>query len=733
MYWQVIQFGYPQFLAILRNGKPFVIRKNGLHEQWYSVTHLRYDIAKLLFTDIDDRDYNYLQCDVELYELIVITEFKFKCRKVWFDGRLCWTMPSNAKEFPKYLAFHLRYNQMYLMFSKLRMERLDLENPQVDAGVIERPVSLKRRIQKGKRIVREAKRVCKRKSKMAKTVIEPGIGEVDGGSTSLRKPEETEPPRIEPIEQQSENCSISQEMTLESYNLPNIVIRIDVLGKSDWNILRLFRENWHNIILCNGYNMTANGDNRNYKLNIEFLSESFLGDISGDQLLKSIDLYKKDKIIVLGTETKFTVYKLEDGKWTKKEYEIPPITLYYRVTLRKFEQLSGDQYTIHLSTVGGIQLVFRINEGVECVMVKFGFETLVNLSIVRKNFVKTLVYSVADGSVLIDTSVLTKFTKVNNEWNGITQKPWYLRHYAADMGGFIPIYIPSLKKSNSVNNTYTLDYQNEPNSWERIDLIKYYEEIIWRRDSGQPSPKRIVCYSHGCTRLTLFFEGKFTVYHTEGAEFTTEHYEMPPITLLTQDAMGNTTPLSPDDYTVQLFLQGCVGFIYTLRTETCTLVKFGEKVIWSCRTKENPLYVVYSQTTGRIEVIFEDKIAFTKLKLRNSILKNGNSIVKNFNSIVKTIEIPPEITLHKTNQQGETVKLNPLEYRVQTFETTGFRYVVNDDIICTELRHNNRVVWKYTEGDQKPLSFTYFFKTKKIITVKFHSKPSLKYQLQQDQ
>ncbi|EAN30501.1 hypothetical protein TpMuguga_03g00660 [Theileria parva strain Muguga] len=711
MYWQVIQFGYPQFLAIMRNGKPFVIRKNGLHEQWYSVTHLRYDIAKLLFTDTDGRDYNYLECDVELYELIVVFTFGFKCRKVWFDGRLCWRLPSDAKEFPKYLAFHLRYNQMYLMFSKLRMERLDLENPQAGA-VVERPVSLKRRVQKDKKTVKKAKKVCNRKLTTPKTSIEPSVEEVDGGSTSLNIPRQTEPLRIESTQLQSQNCSTPQEMPLESSNLLSERVRIDIFGKNDRDILRLFQENWHKIILCNGYNSTSNGNIYRYKLDKKFLSKRFRRNCVR-KLIESIDFYREEKIIVLGTLIKFSLYKLENNEWTKKEYDIPPIKLCRRGYSRIFDTLSRDQYSVELTMVGGIKLVFRVKEGVKCVEVKFGSRPVWKNNYKTTNFIRTLVYNLRDNSMLVESNRFVKCTKVNNKWINESQIPFYLKHYAEDLGGLIPVYIHNVTQITN-RQKFVLDYQNV-----NFDLIKYREKIIWRRQPGQSIPQSVKCYLGYAIRLHFRFQRKFTYYVLKGDELTEEHYPIPPIRLLNENGMGNIVTLSSEDYSVQLSVRGDVKIVYTLTNGVCTLVKYGKRVIWNCITGEKPLNVFYTIGSGRIEIIFEDKILFTDSK--------------NPNSIVQTIEIPPELTLHKRNERGETVQLSPLEYRVQTCSESGLRYTPSNDVICTELRHNGTVVWSHTEGDHKPLSFNYYFKQMKIISVTFHSKPSIQYELQQDQ
>ncbi|EAN32241.1 hypothetical protein TpMuguga_04g00887 [Theileria parva strain Muguga] len=149
---------YPQYIAILKDVKPVVIRKNSVLEDWEVINHLRHDIAKLLFQDIDNRVYSYLQCEVELKKLILRIIFGFDCSKLWFNGKLYWSL-EDSEECPKEIQFDLEINRMYLYFPNYPMEWLDLEENQVDVDGIEGPVSTKRRIESDKRSPKKDKRV----------------------------------------------------------------------------------------------------------------------------------------------------------------------------------------------------------------------------------------------------------------------------------------------------------------------------------------------------------------------------------------------------------------------------------------------------------------------------------------------------------------------------------------------------------------------------------------------
>uniref|UniRef100_A0A3B0NCX9 SfiI-subtelomeric related protein family member, putative n=1 Tax=Theileria annulata TaxID=5874 RepID=A0A3B0NCX9_THEAN len=494
MFPQVVQAPYPKYLAILRNGKPYVIRKNSLSEPWYNITHLRYDIEKLLFTDSNNKEYNYTECSVELYELILVIEFGFNCKKVWFDGKLCWAL-TNSQEYPKFLGLHLRTNQIFLMFSKLRLELLDVENPKVEEGEIEGNMSGKRPAQLD--WVRNIKyKKMSNSTNPFRPMIDPTkLVDTNPFSKSVRRRLIREA-ELKSVEEPSQSCPKQHQTTLENDEADKVT-KIDVIGKSYKNIVKLFQENAGNVIECNGYNLTVHGDNYSYKLNesassdnLNSTSTSFRKENPKKLPPKSIVYYKKEKNVVLETRTKFIMYNLED----------PDLT---------------------------------------------------------------------------------------------------------------PI-----------------------------------------------------------------------------------NYKLPEIKLLSQDNEGNIIPLSSNEYSVQLSLYMAVKFIYTFADEAvCTQVEYGRRIFWKSKPGQNkPLYIVCSYWTRRIQIIFQDKIVLTDLK--------------NPNSIPSSLKIPPEISLYKTNEQGKTVRLNCRDYRVELNPRKKLRYVVNEEVNCTELRHKGRVVWKYKEGPI-PLSFVY--------------------------
>uniref|UniRef100_A0A3B0N2T2 SfiI-subtelomeric related protein family member, putative n=1 Tax=Theileria annulata TaxID=5874 RepID=A0A3B0N2T2_THEAN len=707
MFPQVVQAPYPKYLAILRNGKPYVIRKNSLSEPWYNITHLRYDIEKLLFTDSNNKDYNYLQCSVELYELILVIEFGFNCKKVWFDGKLCWTL-TNSQEYPKFLGLHLRTNQIFLMFSKLRLELLDVENPKVEEGEIEGKVTGKRPVQFD--WVRNNKYTkMSNSTNPFRPIIDPTkLVDTNPFSKSLRRRFIREAELMSEKEL-SRSCPKQHQTTLENDEADKVT-KIDVIGKSYKNIAKLLHENNSNVIECNGYDLCPYGDNVLYKLNesasrdnLNSASTNFRKENPKKLPPKSIVHYKKEKMVVFETSNKYIVYRLEETEWVEKCYEIPPITLYFRVELREFAQLSPDQYTVGLRVVEGIKFVYRVRKDINCSRVMLGNRTVWACHISMKCFIKTLIYSVVDDSIVLDGNLLIKCTKVDNKWIGISQHPYLVRHYAEDgLGDFIPVYIDRVSKNYRFLK-YTLDYKDVP----KIDLVKYHEKTIWRREPEQSVPKSMTCRVNESKKTFVFkFQDKFIVYRLKGNDLTYNTYDIPPIKLLSQDNQGHIIPLNSNNYSVQLSLNLAVIFIYTfVDVAVCTQVEYGERIIWKYKRGQNkPLCVVYSRSSQRIQVIFKDKIVLADLK--------------NPNSIPSSLKIPPEISLYKTNEQGETVRLDVRDYRVQLYKSKGFRYVVNEEVTCTELRHNGTVVWRYT-GGILPLSFVYFFKGNKTISVAY--------------
>ncbi|EAN32335.1 hypothetical protein TpMuguga_02g00049 [Theileria parva strain Muguga] len=596
------------------------------------------------------------------------------------------------------------------------MQRLGIDNPEIIAGDIERPVSSKRPLESEGILIRGIKRLRENTLTLVQTLIEilksvfEELSEIPSGQTLITE--------FIPTVNSSLSSFSYQSPHSESTNEDNSVVT-DVIGMSLRNIAGEFKENIDKFIFCKGYKETFYTFLFLYKL-IESVFPDYRTSVSSRHRAninkitapKSIYFYKEEKIIFFEILNIFIGYKLENGYGVVGSYKIPEITLYRRVN-GELVPLTRDQYSDYLTLAGGTQWVIRVREELECVRAMIGDHIVWTKETYLKGFLVTLLYKFADDSIVVEAGRLFKFTKYNKMWIEKTQIPFLLTHYAKDeIDGFIPVFIENVSIDDK--NKYILDYTNEPN----FDMVKYRDKTICRHQPGQSFPKSMSCYSNLKT-FEFKFDDKFITYLLKGNELIEKHHHIPPVTLLSQDNEGNTRELSSDDYNLQMFTKGGIKFVYTLSHGVCTLIKYYDRVIWSRNTGEKPLYVVYRQETGRLEVIFEDKILLFDSK--------------NPNSIVQTIEIPPELTLHKRNDQGETVKLSPLEYRVQTSEKTGLKYTPNDDIICTELRHNNRVVWKYTEGVHKPLSFTYFFKTKKKITVKFHYKPSLKYQLQNDE
>ncbi|XP_952656.1 uncharacterized protein TA13130 [Theileria annulata] len=596
-----------------------------------------------------------------------------------------------------------------------------MENPEVKAGEIEGNMSGKRPAQLDWVRINKYIKMCNSTNPFRPIIDPTRLVDTNPFSKSVRRRLIREAELMSEKEL-SQSCPKQQQTTLENDNEGDKVNKIDVIGKSYKNIAKLLHENTSNVIECNGYDLCPYGDNVLYKLiespsldNENSTSTSFRQDNSKKIPAKSIAYYRNEKIVVFESSNKYIVYRLEEIEWVEECYEIPPITLYFRAELREFAQLSPDQYTVGLRIVEGINFVYRVKKDINCSKVMLGSRTVWLCENDLKSFIKTLIYSVIDDSIVLDGNLLIKYTKVDNKWIAISQQPYFLRHYVEDgLGDFIPVYIDRITK-NYRSLKYTLDYKDVP----KIDLVKYHEKTLWRREPEQYVPKSMFCRINTSKAFVFQFQDKFKVCYLQGNCSISNDYDIPPIKLLSQDNQDNIIPLNSSEYSVQLSVNMYVQFIYSLNPETvCTQVEYGERIIWKYKRGQNkPLCVVYSRSSQRIQVIFEDSIVYT--------------ITKSPNSHVKWAEIPPEISLYKTNERGKTVRLDARDYRVQLYKSKGFRYVVNEEVTCTELRHNGTVVWRYT-GGILPLSFVYFFKGNKTISV-ISRTATCNYQLQKGQ
>ncbi|EAN30967.1 hypothetical protein TpMuguga_03g00232 [Theileria parva strain Muguga] len=470
-------------------------------EHFLNTSHMSQDIENLGLKNTG-KQYDNPKLSSKLCEWMIKIIFEYDCGKVNVNGKLCCSL-INLQEFIKYLLLYSRDKQMYIKFNVPKFLMLDLENLQQDS-VLQPKIPQKRLMGSNPGILEKIKRLCNSNPNAVQTTNEPTIQVVtnlssrllDRGVSGLSEVSSVEP---------HQSCSIPQGTPIGSSYSPGRVIRSDKL------------------ISSNGYYMYAYGVNYSYKLtetpgggtdSSTSSGSSTTTAADGSEIIghpppKTIEYYKMEHMTVFGKDKEFVVCKLVNDEYTEHHHEIPPIRFYRRVN-GKFILIRPKHYEIQLRIVGEMQMVFRLNDESECVKVMFGDEIVWVNPPNSKSFVVTLLYNLTDYSIVLETNVLIKCTKVNNQWVNKTQRPFYVRHYADDaMGDFIPVYIENVTKTNS-KHKYTLDYRGVPN----IELVKYYDKIIWKREPDQAFPKTMICSTFRHTTFSFKFDDKPTVSHS---------------------------------------------------------------------------------------------------------------------------------------------------------------------------------------------------------------------------
>ncbi|EAN32174.1 hypothetical protein TpMuguga_04g00820 [Theileria parva strain Muguga] len=761
----------PEHHATLRRSKPLLFRKDSF-ERWEDVTHTVHniekvhdidklgdieklhieklrDIEKLRFIDRYGRVSTYRHCRLKLLKLILRIIFKFKYKEVIFDKRVIWST-SNPKEYPKCLLFDLKKNQMYLKFNQAKIIKLDLIDPVADASV-----SVMRPLESGEKTPEIPKRALENEPNSAQNTNEPKRQVTNGSGTTAtivtltESAVETSGVELSGTSKTNEENVLSDEMLRDEMSSEEMS-REKMLGKDHELILDLFQENWDGIIEFEGYTMTRHGCNRRYKAIETMISDcakrlsKVLDNYSIRELLVyALDFYKKEHCIVMKTEPGYIVYKLQGDVWDEKKCQKPPVILLLRANKYGFDSLKDDQYDVELTIVGGIQFVFRVKEGVKCVKVLLKEETVWVNPVNSTESLRTLVYNLDDGTILVETDRIFKCTKTDGNWVSTTQTPFYLRHYADDgFGDFVPVYIENVRKSKFNPFGYTVDYTGVPN----IELVKYYEGNIWKHQLGKPFPKSMTFQKDNSLKaFALKFHRKFIVYEigqtfykryqidsstgnsstdndltgncsdvndldgnnstgndldVNGLDDDVYDHYIPDITLFTGDE--NVVELGSDNYSLDFSKRDDFTFLYTISPEvSCTEIRCSNSPVWTRGPGEGtPVQVCYTERDETLTVAFEDKILF---------------IYGDLLDIVDTQQLPPELTLYKSHEKGELIRLNARDYVIQKYDCEGFEYVINQYVDCTELRHNGTVVWKHREGEPRTTSFIYW--PKKTICV----------------
>uniref|UniRef100_A0A3B0MZB6 SfiI-subtelomeric related protein family member, putative n=1 Tax=Theileria annulata TaxID=5874 RepID=A0A3B0MZB6_THEAN len=555
MFHQVFQSSYPKYFAILKENKPILLMKSNLLSPWYNITNLRYDIEKLLFIDSNNRNYNYTDCIIELYELILVIEFGFNCKNIWFNDKLYWSN-TNPQEFPKFLLFDL-VNNIFLLFynselvnisgtHKKFIHRFQLRNDyiqQINQKLI------KRKFNNIKQIKQNV--ICPKPIKFISNTESICVTESDQCNTELG--------------QCNKESRYNKELGYNKYYVDEIglinsivnrkiIIKIDVINESYINIINQFYEYFNltssdtpnnlssstlhgckisslsrdsksvisslsrgtrhrNGIIINGYILIINNYNCYYNFKNVICNEiCYYKKIlykSQSKYPESLIFYKKHNITLIKFDDRFILHILKYGIWTEKQYEIPPIKLYSENNLGELIPLTTEQYDIHLNIFGTTQLVYSVNQ-INTVMLMLGDELVWKRKKTSRNkleYIRKLIYNLMDNSFTIVTDITLRCIKKQNRWYNKFHELTYLTHFTDDSGELTIIDREKLNITYNSRHKYLFNYETI-----NCAQISHYDTVIWSK-TNENYPKSMELKIMGnCKKFILQFNNKFKVY-----------------------------------------------------------------------------------------------------------------------------------------------------------------------------------------------------------------------------
>ncbi|EAN33140.1 hypothetical protein TpMuguga_02g00855 [Theileria parva strain Muguga] len=693
--------GYPKYNAILKNNKPIIMERKSLLSPWVNITHLRYNIEKLLFLD-NNRDFNYLQCVVELYELILVMELRSNCKRIRFDGKLVWHI-TKRNNFPKYLLFDLENNNIFLLLRDSELRKLDLPGDNRNTNSIDRKLieDIKRKLNKGIKQTKQ-REICPKPipthdnlSHSEHTESTPNFSPVSHSTINSRSESASESPlSVSTVDDlMSENSIVESCKMCESLE-ELFLVRIDVMRESFRNIINHLLGLDGQVIRGNGYKLLISGYNFYYNFDPNVICdeikhcETVLYRAKPGKYPKSLIFYKKLNLTIVEFEDKFSLFSVKYGEFTVEHCEIPPIKLYFRHSNGEFIPLTSDQYSVKLSIIGGLQFVFTVSEGTKCTMVRMGFELVWMMRKSTRNksdTIKKVIYNLTDKTISILTDTLFKCVEANGNWYVRYKELSHITHYTEERGNLVLIDRNELIITSSSRGKYLINYETGM----RCVQIRHYDRVIWTKKINETYPKgleyKVMTKSK---KFILQFEDKFVVSTLEQGELTEKEYKLPELGLYTRNGQtGTGVKLNKSDFTVKLDIFKDPKFIYSTNfgVKFYGLSYMNELFIYLKPGQNSFLHVICSQNR-ELQVIFKDKI--TLFKYIKDEWKE------------KVYLIPREITLYTRNPEGATVLLDTGDYRVELRDLRRLKYIINDNVSCSELRYEDDVIWTCGTGDK---------------------------------
>ncbi|EAN30670.1 hypothetical protein TpMuguga_03g00829 [Theileria parva strain Muguga] len=362
---------FQEYRVELKGLKPVVLgwRSSG---EWADITHLRINFSNLNFLGEDSQEFLDSDHRLKVQGVILRIMFFIECFELKYDGSLIWRyFEEDDFGFPVGLLINYENNSLSLLYKNERVKPLNIRAFNFAAG----------------RKVRKLTRVMDLCANPKTT--DSLNSEFKTDEEKLKEPEEIDGKKDKiPMWSSEEDDSKATSVVHDKKN--NIVtIKFDdkviickkELGEWTRTTIRIPREllildKSNERISTSKYDLSAEGDN----FLIDFRNKLTLGSIKHNKktLWKRLSgrpqplslMYKRNKRIVFRFEDVLIACYLDNGRWTRRRFKLPPLRLCDMSFFSTVSEIEPCDYNVLLEPFNGF--TYNLKPGTDFSLIAYG-------------------------------------------------------------------------------------------------------------------------------------------------------------------------------------------------------------------------------------------------------------------------------------------------------------------------------------------------------------------------
>ncbi|XP_955505.1 uncharacterized protein TA18415 [Theileria annulata] len=364
-----------EYKAELRGLKPIVFGRSSGGE-WIDVTHLKINFCHLSFIGEDSQEFMVSDYRINLQGLILRTMFLKECFELRYEGSLVWRyFEEDEFGFPVGILLDLENNSLSLFHKNERIKPINIRsfNLKLGSGKVRKLSRLRGLCANPKTTDCYNSEFKKEEEKFNEPEIFPEDKNKNKDEITMWDPEEDGNSKPKSVVHDKKNDIITIKFvdkviicTKQMNDWVKTTIRIP-------KELRFFGEN-DEVVTTSAYDLNADGDNYLFELMpkvklkaIKYNKKTLWKRLPGRPQPLSLT-YKRNKRVVFRFEGLLVACYLENGRWTRRRFNLPPIKLCDNF-FRSFSEIDPSEYNVLLEPFNGF--TYNLNPGTDISLILY--------------------------------------------------------------------------------------------------------------------------------------------------------------------------------------------------------------------------------------------------------------------------------------------------------------------------------------------------------------------------